>query len=315
MVFAQPELTDATLAAAGAKAVRLAHLAREALPVPPFFVVSSAALARHVHGNGIAWPPPAPRGELPGGWPAVREAVLAAPVPDAVAAAVLEAYEGLVAGTGQPAVAVRSSAAEEDSARASFAGQFSSQLNVTGPAGVLDALRRCWASYLSDRSLRYRAGLGIPMAAAPSFAVILQTQVMARRAGVLFTMHPVDPDSGTAYLEANFGTGESVVGGMVTPDAVTVARAGAEILDVRVGSKRRMTTVAAGGGPSALVDVDAERRATPVLTAAEARDLVRIGLRIEERFGAPQDVEWAYDDRQAWILQSRPLTAAPGSGG
>jgi pyruvate,water dikinase len=205
-------------------------------------------------------------------------------------------------------VAVRSSAREEDAASVSFAGQFASVLNVEGPEATLEAVEECWASYLSDRSLAYRAAAGMPLDPEPTLAVVVQLQVFAEKAGVLFTAHPLDPDAGAALIEASFGTGESVVGGLATPDSVTVDRRSGEVVERVVGSKRQMTTASREAPGTALVPTDADRRSSPALTDAEARAVVEAGLRVEELLGGPQDVEWAIEDGRLWILQARPVT-------
>ncbi|MGH2717616.1 MAG: PEP/pyruvate-binding domain-containing protein [Actinomycetota bacterium] len=307
-------LSGASVAAApraevGGKAANLAAMAASGLPVPPFFVVTSPAFTQHVAANAIPWP------DLDqAAWvAATRQRIRTDPVPGTVATEVTAAYLRLVTDSGREAVAVRSSAAVEDGSSASFAGQFSSVLNVSGEVAVLAALRECWASSLSDRSLAYRstaaAPAGGPLPAEAGFAVVIQTQIDARSAGVLFTVHPVDPDSGTAYLEANFGTGESVVGGLVTPDGLTLSREGGGVVDAFVARKRRMTTLA--GGREVLVDVDPSCQEAPVLTDDQAAAVLALGLQVETLFGVPQDVEWAYDDQALWLLQARPITTLP----
>ena len=312
-VLGGPDSLAAPLRSVGTKAATLARLAGEGIPVPHFSVVTSAALALHVSENRIPWPSPAEISRGPEAWPAVRDRIRAAPVPPAVSRPVLRAYDRLSRAAGHRKVAVRSSGGEEDSASASFAGQFDSILSVQGPVGLLEALKACWASVLSDRSLRYRATHGLPLGPVPSFGVIVQVQVLSQRAGVLFTVHPLEATRETAYIEANFGTGESVVGGLVTPDAITISRSTGEVIEAATATKRRMTSVSLESHGSAVVEVETSRRNAPVLTAGEARAILRTGLRIERLLEAPQDVEWAYDARQLWILQSRPITG-PGRG-
>ena len=312
-VLSRPDCLAAPLRSVGPKAATLARLAGEGIPVPHFYVVSSASLALHVAENRIPWPSPAEISPDPEAWSAVRDQIRAAPVPAAVSRPVLEAYDRLCRAGGHRKVAVRSSGGEEDSASASFAGQFSSILSVQGSIELLDALKACWASVLSDRSLRYRATHGLPLGPVPSFGVIVQVQVLSQRAGVLFTVHPLEATRETAYIEANFGTGESVVGGLVTPDAITISRSSGQVLEAVTATKRRMTSVSLESHGSAVVEVERSQRNSPVLTAGEAQAIVQTGLRIERLLEAPQDVEWAYDARQLWILQSRPITG-PGRG-
>lgn len=306
-----PLVLDATRAGAaphrlvGAKAMRLGQLAGAGFAVPPFFAVTAEAFAAHLDANAIAWPSAA-AGLVPG----TEVAIACSPLPPEVAGAVAEAYRVLATPPGGD-VAVRSSGAEEDGTAASFAGQFSTDLGIRGEAALLGALRRCWASCLSEWSMAYRAAAGLVLPPSPAFGVVVQAQVAATRAGVLFTRHPLDASA--AYVEANFGTGESVVGGLATPDGVTVCRDTRAVLNRVLGTKRRMTAVAPGGGPSTVVEVDPVLRAGPALSDAEAGAIVEAGLRIEALFGVPQDVEWAIDRRQLWILQARPITAGAGA--
>lgn len=307
-VVSRQDISDASVPSVGAKAATLARMAREGVPVPDFYVISSDAFALHLAENNISWPRSVDGLSDPGHLAALRHHIREAPVPEAVAEPALEAYEGLCSVSGHDQVAVRSSGGEEDSASASFAGQFSSILGVRGSIDLLDAVRECWASYLSDRSLGYRAGPGTPLDQVPSFGVIVQVQVFSQKAGVLFTVHPLEPDSGMSYIEANFGTGESVTGGLATPDAITISRSSMDVLEVRIGTKRRMTSISLESRGSSVVDVDDSKRQSTVLTDSESRRIARMGLRLETLLDGPQDIEWAFDSEGLWILQSRPVT-------
>src|SRR5205823_1513664 len=219
-VVAQRDVAAAPLPLVGAKAATLARIAEGGVAVPPFHVLSSGAFALHLAANDICWPTAAEALADPARAAALRDSIREAPVPEVLARQVVEAYEGLCSASGHDQVAVRSSAGEEDSASASFAGQFSSILGVAGAVRLLDAVKECWASYLSARSLGYRAGRSMPLGDIPSFGVVVQVQVRAGKAGVAATVHPLEPDGDLLYIEANFGTGESVTGGLASPDAV-----------------------------------------------------------------------------------------------
>ncbi len=291
----------------GGKAASLARLAAAGVPVPDFFVITSRAFERHLEHNGLVWP----ASDDPKTIEHLVEQIKNGPMPGVVHEPLLLAYQKLTLGEVKPVVAVRSSGAGEDSGPASFAGQFATTLGVAG-SGVTRAVHDCWASCLSNGSLAYRRSRGIPLGTGPEFAVVVQSQLFAARAGVLFTRHPLEPQGDLAYVEANFGTGESVVGGMVTPDSVSVSRSTGKVLNVRIGSKKRMTVVSEGGRGSGVVDTDPDRRSAAVLSGAEAEQLVKLGLRIEEQMGQPQDIEWAFDASGLWILQARPQTGMPG---
>jgi pyruvate,water dikinase len=125
-------------------------------------------------------------------------------------------------------------------------------------------------------------------------------------AGVLFT---VDPSGGARHMviEAAYGAGEVVVSGMVEPDTFTVERDGPRVLSMRMGSKAVQLVRTDGGGrvEQPVADADRERPAIDFHTVV---DLARMGLRVEEHYGSPQDVEWALADGALWLVQSRPIT-------
>lgn len=205
---------------------------------------------------------------------AARARVLAAPPPDELVAAVRDAYAALGAG----AVAVRSSATAEDLPFASFAGQQDTFLNVSGADAVLDAIRRCWASLWNERAVAYREANGVDHRTV-RLAVVVQRMVDAVVAGVLFTADPLTGRRRRAVIEAVSGLGERLVSGAANPDRFVVE-------DGAVLERRGET-----------------------LSDAQARELAATGRRVEARFGAPQDIEWAIDrGAELWLVQSRPIT-------
>jgi phosphoenolpyruvate synthase/pyruvate phosphate dikinase len=206
------------------------------------------------------------------------------------------------------AVTVRSSATAEDLPELSFAGQQDSYLNVQGTAAVLAAVRRCWASLWTARAIGYRAHHGI----APgnvSMAVVVQELVPAEAAGVLFTADPVTGERDRAVISAAWGLGEAVVGGLVTPDSLTVAKESGAILAEQVADKAAMTVRTADGTHTEATPEGRRRQA--VLTAGQAAELTRLGVQIEQLFGQPVDVEWTLLDGAFAIVQARPITALP----
>ena len=295
----------APLEQVGGKAASLGRLTAAGIPVPPFFVVTSAAFEHHLAVNGIPWP----ASHDPRSIQEAIERITAAPMPGDLHDSLLGALEVLMPADEEPLVAVRSSGATEDSGPASFAGQFTTTLNVP-PDRLTEAVQECWASSLSATSLAYRRIRNMGLGAGPAFAVVVQAQVFPDKAGVLFTRHPLEPDGDAAYLEANFGTGESVVGGMVTPDSYSLSRSTGTVLESRIGSKKRMTVVSKSEPGSRVVETDPGLRSRPVLSAEEAGRLLFLGLGIEGLMGHPQDIEWAFDAGGLWVLQARPQTGA-----
>jgi pyruvate,water dikinase len=252
----------------GGKGASLASMTQDGLPVPPGFVVTSAAFAQAVDGEKLLGCLKAQ--DLDG-----ARAVVARTEPprDLIKAG----YERLPQGVS---VAVRSSACAEDGNDASYAGQQETYLFVATFDEVVERIVECWLSFFSERALFYREHKGdlndIQM------AVVVQQMVDADKAGVMFTVDPVNNRKDRIVVEAARGIGEHVVSGEVTPDYYTLDRKG---------------TVK----KSRVVD-------EPVLSAAELAELATMGLRLAELNGCPQDIEWAYDSTGLYMLQSRPVT-------
>jgi pyruvate,water dikinase len=194
-------------------------------------------------------------------------------------------------------------------------------LAVRGAAAVLDAVRRCWASWYNDESVAYRRRLGLPEDGL-AMGVVVQRMVRPRAAGVMFTRSPVTGDRSVVAIEGTWGLGSALVAGEVTPDRFMVSKVTGEITGRRVGAKLRWHSF----GPN---EAGITSSATPVslrgrscLTDDEARALASVGRRVEEHYGAPQDIEWALlgerpgDDAalhgdpadRIRLLQSRPET-------
>ncbi|MGW7260231.1 phosphoenolpyruvate synthase [Streptomyces sp. NPDC054834] len=231
-----------------------------------------------------------------------------APLGELVTEAIALAYRQ--AGGGP--VAVRSSGAEEDGVRHSFAGQFDTFLNVRGLDEVTSHVRRCWASGFSERSLRYRARHRLPVDAG-GIAVIVQRMVPAEHSGVLFTADPTTGRTDRHVVSAVHGLGEGLVSGAVDADTIVLDATTGEPLTTVIGDKRERYD--AGSGPGCQVSaVAGEDRARLSLAAADLARLHETGVRITAHYGAPQDIEWAVAEGTLWILQSRPVTAlAPAS--
>ena len=267
-------------ATVGGKAAPLARLA-EAFRVPPGFYVTTGAHARC--GSG-----------------ATRDGRL----PDDLSAAIADAYAHL----GEPTVAVRSSAADEDGAQASFAGQYETYLGVMGVPAVLDAVLRCWAATASDRALAYRSGRRAG-GAAGGVAVLVQRLVVADVSAVAFTVDPVTGDPQAVHVEAAWGFGESLVGGTVTPDAYVVRKSDLAVVDRRIADKHRMSVLDDGGVRE--VDVPRFLRARPSLDDVQTVQIARLALDLEREAGRAVDVECALSDNVVHLLQCRPVTTSP----
>lgn len=274
----------------GGKAANLGELTRAGFGVPPGFCVSTQAYRRVADGDLLATMAPEQ----------ARQMLRAVDIPDDLATEIRQAYEQL--GEEVP-VAVRSSATAEDLPFASFAGQQDTFLNVIGSDGVLDAVRRCWASLWTDRAVSYRESNGIDHHAV-YLAVVVQRMVDSAVSGVMFTANPVTGKRSQVVIDASPGLGEAVVSGAVNPDHFVVD--GAVIVERRLGDKTVAIRSRAGGGTE---EVARDSDDAPCLTDRQVHELARLGKSVEAHYGAPQDTEWAFDaDGDLLLTQARPIT-------
>jgi pyruvate,water dikinase len=315
------DLTRADIPFAGGKGANLGELTAGGFPVPPGFVIGAPAYAAFCQDNDL-------RDRIAGllagldvddstglaaAAEAARRAIEEAPFPDALEVELRSAYAGLCGGEPGASVAVRSSATAEDTSSASFAGMNETFLNVRGGDALLDAVRRCWGSLFGARTIFYRAKRGLGQVDM-DIAVVVQRQVEATRAGVMFTVDPATGDRGRLVIEGAFGLGEAVVAGRVSPDRYVVSKERLTVVAREVRVKAELIESAAGGGVRTR-SLTPEEGARPVLTEAEVVEVADLGRRVEAHYGEPQDTEWAFDgEGRLWILQARPVTVT-GSGG
>ena len=287
-VVAFGDLPEKATAIAGGKGASLSRMAAAGLPVPPGFVVAAGAFHDFLDACGGA----AIIASVTSGLDVddrravehaaqrIQQLIVSTPLPDPLARAILAAHKKLAHGD---LVAVRSSAVSEDGITASFAGQQESYLNVRGDA-VLDRVRECWASFFSPRALFYRAQKAV--LADTRMAVVVQEMVQADKSGVMFTVDPIRNRRTCMVIEGAPGLGEAIVSGEVTPEHYVVSREDGSVVE-------------------SFIPDDARSR---VLSDQELDGLRILGLRLEEFFGSPQDVEWCSRAGELLLLQSRPIT-------
>jgi pyruvate,water dikinase len=203
-------------------------------------------------------------------------------------------------------VAVRSSAVCEDGDTASFAGQQETFLNVCGSDAVTHSVRECWASFFSPRALFYRAKNG--SLADTRMAVVVQEMACAEKSGVLFTVDPVSKRRDRIVIEAVFGLGEGIVSGMITPDHYVVDRESSRLVDEWIAVQTTAVMSDPENGGTREIELDREQGSARVLGVTELEGLHHMGLRLEQFFGKPQDVEWCIRGGELLMLQSRPIT-------
>ncbi|MHB2032913.1 MAG: PEP/pyruvate-binding domain-containing protein, partial [Gemmatimonadaceae bacterium] len=296
----------------GAKAASLALLAQHGFPVPAAFVVAGSECTRALQQAGvdvevrrilrsIDYTHIASVEEASG---LIREKIRSIRISTRLRNDLLSAYNCL----GARYVAVRSSAVGEDSGTASWAGQLSSFLNTSGDQ-LIDRVKACWASYYNARAIEYRHRLhtGTNLG---SVAVIVQTMIRSRSAGVAFSQHPISGDRSVIFVEAVHGLGDVLVSGEIRASTFTIRKRPLAIVANQVVPQARQMVVGNDGGIR-MTHVRG-RSARPPISQPLLLALARHVARIERLLGGPQDVEWAVVGRSIYLLQARPITTAFG---
>jgi phosphoenolpyruvate synthase/pyruvate phosphate dikinase len=202
-------------------------------------------------------------------------------------------------------VAVRSSATAEDSASAAWAGQLDSYLNTTEET-LLTNVQRCWASLFTPRAIFYRFEKELHKQKI-SVAVVVQRMVESEVSGIAFSVHPVTEDRNQLIIEAGYGLGEAIVSGAITPDSYVVEKNPRRIVDINVNTQTRALYRAATGG-NEWRDIPEPKASSQVLTEPQILELAELIIQIENHYGFPCDIEWAFERGVFYIVQSRPIT-------
>ena len=306
----------------GGKCASLGAMIQAGAPVPPGFAVTveaySALLDQHELRQRISAEiaqidqssvvSEAEHGE------ALRDMILAEPMPAEVETAIREAYAELCAAndSGELPVAVRSSATAEDLPGASFAGQQDTYLWIMGADAVVAHVHKCWASLFTNRAIAYRHDQGFEHDKV-LMAVAVQKMVNSRAAGVAMTLNPINGDRSKVVIDSSFGLGESVVSGEVTPDNFMVDKIMLLPISQKISPKHIEIVPDFANKCVVTKAVDPARQTQPSITRDELIAVAAIAKRAEKFYGTPQDVEWAIDPElsapnNVVVLQSRPET-------
>ncbi|HTY51969.1 MAG TPA: phosphoenolpyruvate synthase [Methanomicrobiales archaeon] len=304
------EIKKEDIPSVGGKGASLGEMFGIGLPVPKAFVVTAQAFRRFLGETGIedrlfsglANLNVEDNAALEAASGKAKQLVLSVQIPQPLQKKIREAYAAL---GSQPVVAVRSSATAEDLPDASFAGQQDTYLNIQGNGDLILAIQKCWASLYGARAIYYRAKQGFDDRSV-NIAVVVQELVEAKKAGVMFTSHPVTGEPLT-IIEGSWGLGEAVVSGSVSPDKYVFDQRSNQVIDRLISAKLEMV-VPVGKKGTKSVEVPANMQKAQVLSDIEVTELARFGSIAEGHYGVPQDLEWAITGKDIFILQSRPIT-------
>lgn len=269
----------------GGKGANLAKLIMAGFNVPPFFILSAPLYQHIIQLNGIDQFIPNTISEKSyHDFQQIQSAILRAKIPESISQQIIGAWKNLIQKSPFKSVAVRSSGLAEDLSHRSFAGQLESYLDIQDEEQLLESIKKCWASLWSDRVYHYISTSPAKFRPQP-IAVIVQQMIPPEYAGVCFTIDPTDLKQQWMMIETHRGMGKEIVGGKVNPVRYQVHR-------------KRLTSKVESDDKQNLFDQH------------KIQQLTDTCQKIENYFGAPQDIEWAFYQDQFYFLQSRPITTA-----
>lgn len=208
--------------------------------------------------------------------------------------------------------AVRSSGTKEDLGEASFAGQYTTVLNV-GPEDIFDAVKSCWASLFNKRVINYCKNNNICFSDM-NIAVIIQEMVPAEKSGVIFSVNSLSGADKEVIIEACYGLGEALVGGEVNPDHYRYNWFTGTETKRTLGDKK-ISVIPCDKPPFVKrIETPNKKQEEYVLSIEEVKELADIAVHLQAKYGFPIDIEWAKKDDTFYILQSRPITKISYSG-
>lgn len=322
------ELDKDSGAVAGGKGANLAEIYNLKVPVPPGFVVTAQAYDYFIKKarvdekikNILSKIDYENTKQLDESTKQIRDLIINSEFPSDMKDEIIEAYEDLsltdydvkesealeiLEAVSEPVfVAVRSSATTEDLAEASFAGQQDTYLNVRGNEDLIDKVKKCFASLFTSRATYYRIKKGFKHEQA-SLAVVVQKMINSDKSGVMFSKDP-NYKSDNVVMEAVFGLGEGIVSGRITPDKYEVSK-DFDILDKKISDKKIAMT-RNSSGENITINLREEKSKEQTLTTHEIKMLADYGLKLEEHYKKPQDIEFAIEDSKIFIVQTRPIT-------
>lgn len=307
-------LSKADVAEAGGKGASLGEMTKAGIPVPPGFVVLASAFDAFLTATDLNMEIEAALKQVDKSnvetveraSEKIRDLIADAEFPAELAKIILAEFAKLACASklGADYVAVRSSATAEDSSAASWAGELESYLNTTR-RDLLANVKKCWASLFTPRAIFYRIEKGLHKTKV-SVAVVVQAMIQSDISGICFTVHPVTKDHDQMVIEAGYGLGEAIVGGLITPDTYVVHKKEKNILDKNIGQQKKM--IIKRKDKNVTEPVAAVKQSQQKLADRQILELAVLGQRIEDHYKKPQDIEWAWAQNKFYIVQSRPIT-------
>lgn len=302
----------------GGKGANLGEMTSAKIPVPPGFIVTANAYYEFIEESGLQDRIKASLNNLDvedsvalsTAANEAKQLIMNTPMPPVLSEKIRQSYKSM----GEGLVAVRSSATAEDLPEASFAGQQSTYLNIEGADAVVMAVQKCWASLFEPRAVYYRNEQNFDHFQV-GIAVPVQRMVQSVTSGVIFTIEPITSDASKIVIEVIYGLGEGLVSGEITPDLFIVDKAGPSIISRRISNQSRRLIRNTSGtengveGANYWQSVPPSKQELQKMSDEDILKLAELAMHIEKHYGSPQDIEWAQENGELYIVQSRPVTA------
>lgn len=293
---------------AGGKGASLGEMTHAGIPVPPGFVILSNTFEKFLQETNLIEEIDAILGTVnhkniqtvESASEKIKNLIILQKIPKDITTEIKKHFDILNA----KYVAVRSSATAEDGKSHAWAGQLESYLNTT-ETNLFDNIKLCWASLFTPRSIFYRFEKGLNKIRI-SVAVVIQKMIESEISGVAFSVHPVTEDANQLVIEAVHGLGEAIVSGQVTPNIYVIEKNPRKIIDINV-SEQTTGLYRKNDGGNEWKDLR-EKGKQQALNKGQILNLTKIILKIENHYGFPCDIEWAYKSGEFFIMQSRPIT-------
>ena len=236
----------------------------------------------------------------------IQKMIISGKMPDEVSNDIITAYKKLSGAFRNALVAVRTSATAEDMPQNSFAGMGWTSLNIKGEANVINAVRECWASLFTARSIYYRVENKIPHEKV-KISVAVMKMVESEVSGVMFSIDPVKNDKDRIIIESVWGLGEMIVQGSVVPDTYVVQKGTFAILSKEI-SDQSIELIRTKSGETKHVEVPKKIRSLQKISDNEIVELAKMAVKLHTHYYFPQDSEWAKEKGKLYIVQTRPVT-------
>lgn len=296
------------IAIAGGKGASLGEMTQAGILVPDGFVVLSIAFDDFLHETDLIQEIDAILEKIDhkaihtieNASEKIRGLIESKEIPEDISKEIRNKFKSL----NSEFVAVRSSATAEDGSEHAWAGQLESYLNTTGES-LLENVRKCWSSLFTPRAIFYRFEKGLHDTEI-SVAVVVQKMIQSEISGIAFSVHPITEDTNQLIIEAGYGLGEAVVSGSITPDSYVVEKEPRKILDKNISEQKK--AIFKSGDHNNWVMIDKEKRDIQKLSDEKILELSELVIKIENHYGFPCDIEWAFEKGKFYIVQNRPVT-------